>query len=353
MNGELERLRRTEIWIAWVRVFAVPVRRLRGRDRRRRAPARLRALGAGRPRPRSRSERSRSSGSRGATSTARPRGRIGFLALAFDTAIVYAFVFVHAFEPSTPAWGILYIPVIEGALRYGIRGGAIMPVVVLPLPRLAEWWRAEEFGPPPFDPDHVTLPVRPAAAHRPRRRLARRPPAHGDGGRGGSRRRGRGPARRARAPRGPARRAQPHGPRARIVTRPGPGVRGVQARAPAASSPSTDSSSARGGRRTLLRRVRSASRAPRRASRSRRRSRSADRTLGHARRRARRRAAVHVRGGRDRVLLASQVAVGRREHPGMYEAERSARRRAAPALRAPRRLRLHGLPRAARRRWRP
>ena len=24
MNGELERLRRTEIWIAWVRVFAVP-----------------------------------------------------------------------------------------------------------------------------------------------------------------------------------------------------------------------------------------------------------------------------------------------------------------------------------------
>jgi K+-sensing histidine kinase KdpD len=29
---------------------------------------------------------------------------------------------------------------------------------VLPLVFLAEWWRAEEFGPPPFDFDHVTLP---------------------------------------------------------------------------------------------------------------------------------------------------------------------------------------------------
>jgi signal transduction histidine kinase len=48
--------------------------------------------------------------------------------------------------------------VIEGALRYGKRGGAIVPVVVLPLVFLAEWWRAEEFGPPPFDLDNVILP---------------------------------------------------------------------------------------------------------------------------------------------------------------------------------------------------
>ncbi len=39
-----------------------------------------------------------------------------------------------------------------------MKGGAIVPVVVLPLVFLAEWWRAEEFGPPPFDFDHVTLP---------------------------------------------------------------------------------------------------------------------------------------------------------------------------------------------------
>jgi signal transduction histidine kinase len=157
MSAELERRRRTEIWIAWVRVFAVPFAAFEvaivgedhppGYERWGWATAAALSLGgiaffwlARR------------------NLDGRALGRIGFLALAFDTAIVYAFVFVYTFEPSTPAWGILYIPVIEGALRYGIKGGAIVPVVVLPLVFLAEWWRAEEFGPPPFDLDHVTLP---------------------------------------------------------------------------------------------------------------------------------------------------------------------------------------------------
>jgi signal transduction histidine kinase len=157
MSGELERLRRTEIWIAWVRVFAVPFAAFEvaivgdehppGYERWGWATAAALSLGAvaffwlaRRPLDRV------------------ALGRIGFLALTFDTAIVYAFVFVYTFEPSTPAWGILYIPVIEGALRYGMKGGALVPVVVLPLVFLAEWWRAEEFGPPPFDLDHVTLP---------------------------------------------------------------------------------------------------------------------------------------------------------------------------------------------------
>jgi K+-sensing histidine kinase KdpD len=157
VSGELERLRQTEIWIAWVRVFAVPFAAFEvaivgdehppGYERWGWATAAALSLGAvaffwlaRRPLDR------------------KALGRIGFLALAFDTAIVYAFVFVYTFEPSTPAWGILYIPVIEGALRYGMKGGALVPVVVLPLVFLAEWWRAEEFGPPPFDLDHVTLP---------------------------------------------------------------------------------------------------------------------------------------------------------------------------------------------------
>ena len=157
MNGELERLRRTEIWIAWVRLFAVPFAAFEvaivgddhppGYERWGWSTAAALTLGAvaflwlaRRPLDR------------------KALGRIGFLALTFDTAIVYSFVFIYTFEPSTPAWGILYLPVIEGALRYGMKGGAIVPVVVLPLIFLAEWWRAEEFGPPPFDFDHVTLP---------------------------------------------------------------------------------------------------------------------------------------------------------------------------------------------------
>ena len=157
MSAELERLRRTEIWIAWVRVFAVPFAAFEvaivgdehppGYERWAWATAAALTLGAVAFFWLARRDLDR-----------KARRRIGFLALAFDTAIVYAFVFVYTFEPSTPAWGILYIPVIEGALRYGIKGGALVPIVVLPLVFLAEWWRAEEFGPPPFDLDHVTLP---------------------------------------------------------------------------------------------------------------------------------------------------------------------------------------------------
>ncbi|HXV34447.1 MAG TPA: ATP-binding protein [Gaiellaceae bacterium] len=157
MSSELERLRRTEIWIAWVRVFAVPFAAFEvavvgdehppGYERWGWATAAALTLGAFAFFWLAHRDLDR-----------KGLGRIGFLALAFDTAIVYAFVFVYTFEPSTPAWGILYIPVIEGALRYGVKGGALVPVVVLPLVFLAEWWRAEEFGPPPFDFDHVTLP---------------------------------------------------------------------------------------------------------------------------------------------------------------------------------------------------
>jgi signal transduction histidine kinase len=157
VSGELERLRRTETWIAWVRIFAVPFAAFEvaivgddhppGYERWGWATAAALMLGAVAFFWLAHRNLDR-----------KGLARIGFLALAFDTAIVYAFVFVYTFEPSTPAWGILYIPVIEGALRYGMKGGAIVPVVVLPLVFLAEWWRAEEFGPPPFDLDHVTLP---------------------------------------------------------------------------------------------------------------------------------------------------------------------------------------------------
>lgn len=157
MSAELERLRHTEIWIAWVRVLAVPFAVVEvaivgddhppGYERWGWATAAALMLGAVAFFWLAHRNLDR-----------KGLARVGFLALAFDTAIVYAFVFVYTFEPSTPAWGILYLPVIEGALRYGVKGGAIVPIVVLPLVFLAEWWRAEEFGPPPFDLDHVTLP---------------------------------------------------------------------------------------------------------------------------------------------------------------------------------------------------
>lgn len=155
--SDLERLRQTEIWIAWVRVFAVPFAVFEvaivgdgyppGYARWGWAAVGALALGAAAFAWLAHRELDR-----------RGRVRLGLLALAFDTAIVYAFVFVYTFEPGTPAWGILYLPVIEGALRYGLRGGAFVPLAILPFLFLAEWWRGHEFGPPPFDLDHVSLP---------------------------------------------------------------------------------------------------------------------------------------------------------------------------------------------------
>ena len=96
MNGELERLRRTEIWIAWVRLFAVPFAAFDvaivgdehppGYERLAWFTAAALTLGAVAFFWLARRDLDR-----------KARGRIGFLALAFDTAIVYAFVSVYTF----------------------------------------------------------------------------------------------------------------------------------------------------------------------------------------------------------------------------------------------------------------
>jgi signal transduction histidine kinase len=152
-----ERRRQTEIWIAWVRLLAVPW-----------AVAEVGLIAEDYP-----------NGYRGwawlTTAMlaagalllmwlarrglgARARGRLGFAALAFDTAIIYAFIFVFAYEQGTPTWSLVYLPVIEAAVRYGIRGGAGLPIATLPLLVSAEVWRADHFPPPPFDLRHITLP---------------------------------------------------------------------------------------------------------------------------------------------------------------------------------------------------
>ncbi len=89
-----------------------------------------------------------------------PRGRtvLGVTALAFDTAVIYAYVFVYAFEPGTPAWSLVILAVIEAAVRYGLVGGIALPPATLPLLVLAELWRADRFSPLSFEPRYVTIP---------------------------------------------------------------------------------------------------------------------------------------------------------------------------------------------------
>lgn len=154
---ELERRRSTEIWIAWVRMLAVPWAitevALISHD----YPAGYKpwawaatgvlAAGALAFFVLARLEHGE-----------RARSAVGLAALAFDTGIIYAYVFIFVFETGTPTVGIVYLAVIEAALRYGLVGGIVLPLATFPLLALTEWWRADQFAPPDFDPRYVSLP---------------------------------------------------------------------------------------------------------------------------------------------------------------------------------------------------
>jgi signal transduction histidine kinase len=83
---------------------------------------------------------------------------VGFVALAFDTAVVSAFVLVYSSELGTPVIQALIIPLAEAALRYGLKGGIVLPLVLAPVYAAYEWLRSERFD-QPYDVDHVTFGV--------------------------------------------------------------------------------------------------------------------------------------------------------------------------------------------------
>jgi signal transduction histidine kinase len=85
--------------------------------------------------------------------------RIGLAALLFDTAIVYGYIVTFTFEPGTPIRLLVFIPLIEAALRYGLPGGIAMPAFSAAALALAEWWREEHFPPQQFEIDRITFPV--------------------------------------------------------------------------------------------------------------------------------------------------------------------------------------------------
>jgi hypothetical protein len=84
--------------------------------------------------------------------------RVGFAALVFDTAVVSAFVLTYAFELGTPVSQALIIPLAEAALRYGLRGGILLPLALTPVYAVFEWQRSSRFD-IPYDVDHVTFSV--------------------------------------------------------------------------------------------------------------------------------------------------------------------------------------------------
>ncbi len=83
----------------------------------------------------------------------------GVAALAFDTAVIGCFGILFAYEyGSQTRWALIFV-VVEAALRFGVRGGLAMPVLLVPYLVFAEWWRADRFGPPDFSADNVSFPA--------------------------------------------------------------------------------------------------------------------------------------------------------------------------------------------------
>jgi signal transduction histidine kinase len=82
----------------------------------------------------------------------------GTVALAFDTAVIATYAVLFSYEYGSPTRWALIFPVVEGALRFGIRGGVAVPLLLLPHLAFLEWWREERFDGPPFLWDRVTFP---------------------------------------------------------------------------------------------------------------------------------------------------------------------------------------------------
>jgi hypothetical protein len=78
-------------------------------------------------------------------------------ALAFDAAVVSAFVALYGFEPSSPVRELFFLVVAEAALLYGVRGGLLVPPAAIPALVVFEERAADRLG-VPFDPGHVLAP---------------------------------------------------------------------------------------------------------------------------------------------------------------------------------------------------
>ena len=85
--------------------------------------------------------------------------RIGLAALLLDSLVVYGYVLVFTFEAGTPVRQLVFIPLIEAALLYGLIGAVTMSAVSAVALTVTEWWREEHFPPQEFDLDRIIFPV--------------------------------------------------------------------------------------------------------------------------------------------------------------------------------------------------
>jgi signal transduction histidine kinase len=158
MTRDLERRRQIERWISWVRLLAVPFAVVEvgfvssayppGYERWAWVVTGALAIGAGVIWLLARREL-----------PPRRQTVLAYTALALDIAIVGAYVVIfYAWEPNTPIRQALFLPVAEGAVRFGIAGGLVVPLLLAPFLAFGEALRADRYG-RDYDLDAVTFPL--------------------------------------------------------------------------------------------------------------------------------------------------------------------------------------------------
>jgi two-component system OmpR family sensor kinase len=78
-----------------------------------------------------------------ALAAGRDRSWLSPAAMAFDFAILSAFALLYASEPGTPTRQLLLLPVVMGALRFGLWGGLVIAAAVVPIAIWFEWRRSD------------------------------------------------------------------------------------------------------------------------------------------------------------------------------------------------------------------
>jgi signal transduction histidine kinase len=89
------------------------------------------------------------------------RGQValGACALAFDFAVVCAYVLLYTYQQASPIRQVIYLPLVEAALRYGIPGAVGLALASAPVMAIFEWLRQRRLEPRNYQVNYVTLQV--------------------------------------------------------------------------------------------------------------------------------------------------------------------------------------------------
>jgi len=93
------------------------------------------------------------------TWSARGQLTLAVTALAFDFAVAAAFVMIYSFERSGPIRQLLFLPLIEAAVRFGIPGAVVVTAASVPVIAAFEWFRESHFNAASYRFDYVTLQI--------------------------------------------------------------------------------------------------------------------------------------------------------------------------------------------------